>query len=334
MDILVAMGIGVLLGRFIVPSRFKRALELAQTVCTGLLILTMGISLGHDDSLLASVGTLGIQGLLFCLLPTGCSIACVYVLTERLMPGARTESDAGARAERYTLAWEADGEADARSNASAGKGSASPLKLFVAAFAEPLVIVAFVALAMGVAAGIWCRGVAAFDALVAASDAILYLLMALVGMSVGAHRGLLASIRRDHVKTLVIPLGVMAGSLVGGAVASLICGFTVRSGMAVASGLGWYSLAGVTIEGMAGAQLGAVAFLSSLMRELFSFFLIPLIARHLNYYACIAAAGATSEDTTLPMMIRYTDERCVVFSLVNGIICSTFVPILITVLLS
>ncbi len=158
--------------------------------------------------------------------------------------------------------------------------------------------------------------------------------MALVGMSVGAHRGLLASIRRDHVKTLVIPLGVMAGSLVGGALASLTCGFTVRSGMAVASGLGWYSLAGVTIEGMAGAQLGAVAFLSSLMRELFSFFLIPLIARHLNYYACIAAAGATSEDTTLPMMIRYTDERCVVLSLVNGIICSTFVPILITVLLS
>ncbi|MBM6700674.1 LysO family transporter, partial [Bifidobacterium pullorum subsp. saeculare] len=47
------------------------------------------------------------------------------------------------------------------------------------------------------------------------------------------------------------------------------------------------------------------------------------------YYACIAAGAATSEDTTLPMMIRYTDERTVVFSLVNGIICSTCVPFLL-----
>ena len=69
------------------------------------------------------------------------------------------------------------------------------------------------------------------------------------------------------------------------------------------------------------------------MREIFSFFSIPFLARHLNVYSCIAAAGATSEDTTLPMMIRYTDERTVVFSLVNGIICSTCVPFLIALFL-
>ena len=46
--------------------------------------------------------------------------------------------------------------------------------------------------------------------------------------------------------------------------------------------------------------------------------------------ACIAAAGATSEDTTLPMLIRYTNEETVVFAVLNGIICSTFVPVLIS----
>ena len=76
--------------------------------------------------------------------------------------------------------------------------------------------------------------------------------------------------------------------------------------------------------------LGGIAFLANLMREIASFFCIPWIARHLNGYACIAAAAATSEDTTLPMMIRYTDERCVVYSLINGVICSALVPVLIT----
>ena len=66
-----------------------------------------------------------------------------------------------------------------------------------------------------------------------------------------------------------------------------------------------------------------------LMREIFSFFTIPWISRHLNFYSCIAPAGATSEDTTLPMMIRYTNEETVVISVFNGVICSAAVPVLI-----
>lgn len=50
----------------------------------------------------------------------------------------------------------------------------------------------------------------------------------------------------------------------------------------------------------------------------------------LNYYTCIAPAGATSEDTTLPMMIRYTNEETVVLSVFNGVICSALVPFLIS----
>lgn len=85
---------------------------------------------------------------------------------------------------------------------------------------------------------------------------------------------------------------------------------------------------------LAGAELGSIAFLSNLMRELFSFFIIPFLAAHLGYYTCIAPAGATSEDTTLPVMLKYTNEETVVLSVLNGIICSFFVPILISVCLS
>ena len=56
----------------------------------------------------------------------------------------------------------------------------------------------------------------------------------------------------------------------------------VSYGAAIASGLGWHSLAGVTISNLIDAQMGSIAFMSNLMRELFSFFLIPLLAVRLN----------------------------------------------------
>ena len=83
------------------------------------------------------------------------------------------------------------------------------------------------------------------------------------------------------------------------------------------------------ITNLTNATYGSITFLSNLMREIFSFFCIPLVAKYLNYLTCIAPAGATSEDTTLSMMIKYTNEETVVLSVLNGMICSTLVPILI-----
>lgn len=162
------------------------------------------------------------------------------------------------------------------------------------------------------------------------SDMILYILMFSVGVSIGMHNGILKKIRQYHLKILIIPLGITAGSILGGLLCSLILKLPLNQGAAVASGMGWYSLAGVTISRLGGAELGSIAFMSNLMREFFSFFLIPIIAAKLNYCTCIAPAAATSEDTTLPVLLKYTDEETVVLSVLNGMLCSFFVPILIT----
>ena len=133
------------------------------------------------------------------------------------------------------------------------------------------------------------------------------------------------------MKILIVPLGIIIGSLIGGIVCGMVLKYPIHEAISISGGLGWYSLAGVTIGNLADASVGSVAFLSNLMREIASFVLIPFAAKHLNAYACIAIAGATSEDTTLPMIMRYTDAEAAVFSVVNGVICSTFVPILFSI---
>ncbi len=192
-----------------------------------------------------------------------------------------------------------------------------------------MVLLALAALVLGVAWGSFGPAGTPLDLISDNSDLILYALMFFVGISIGLNKTILQKIREYHIKVFIIPFGIVVGSVAAGVVCSLLTGVGARNGAAIAGGMGWYSLAGVMLTEMAGAQMGSVAFLSNLMREMLSFFSIPWISRHLNYYSCIAPAGVTSEDTTLSMMVRYTSEEVVVMSVFNGIICSAVVPVLI-----
>lgn len=192
-----------------------------------------------------------------------------------------------------------------------------------------MVLLALAALVLGVLWGSFGPVGTPLDLISDNSDLILYALMFFVGISIGLNKTILQKIREYHIKVFIIPFGIVVGSVAAGVVCGLFTGVGARNGAAIAGGMGWYSLAGVMLTEMAGAQMGSVAFLSNLMREMLSFFSIPWISRHLNYYSCIAPAGATSEDTTLSMMVRYTSEEVVVMSVFNGIICSAVVPVLI-----
>ena len=193
-----------------------------------------------------------------------------------------------------------------------------------------MVIFTILALLLGLLYGISDLELELVSAISKNSDLILYLLMFSVGISVGMYRGIVQKIKTYHIRIFLIPLGIILGAMMGGFLCSFFFDMTWRQGTAIASGMGWYSLAGASIGKLGGANLGSIAFLSNLMREIFSFFLIPLIALKLNHYTCIAPAGATSEDTTLPVMLKYTSEETVVLSVLNGMICSFFVPILIS----
>lgn len=166
------------------------------------------------------------------------------------------------------------------------------------------------------------------------TNIILYLLMFSVGISIGMQRGIFSKIKEYHIKIFIIPIGTILGSLLGGVICALLLNMPIGYGTAITSGLGWYSLAGVTIGNLVSAEMGSIAFMSNLMREMFSFLIIPFLAVHLNYYTCIASAGATSEDTTLPLMLKYTNEETVVLSVFHGVICSLMVPVLISLCLS
>ena len=300
MEAIVFMLIGFVTGR-VFPARYKTFNERVQLLCTLVLIFLMGVGLGQRDGFFSGLFNLGVKSFLFFLIPTVLSVAAVYLLTKCFMDGAgeKGRMDAGAR------------RREARNS-------------------DPMVFMALGALILGIGCGAVPILSYLLSPLSTHAEWLLYFLMFSVGISVGLHRGIAAGIRQYHVKILLIPVGIIAGSLAGGILCGLLMDYPVNQAISIAGGLGWYSLAGVSISNLAGAEAGSIAFLSNLMREIGAFFMIPYISRHFNVSTCIAPAAATSEDTTLPMLMRYTNEETVVLSVFNGIICSAAVPVLIS----
>lgn len=157
----------------------------------------------------------------------------------------------------------------------------------------------------------------------------LNILIFFVGIDIGMNKHIFKDLKHHGYMILLIPAAIITGSLAGGVIAGLFFGYDYNISLAVGAGFGWYSLSGILLTKLHSAELGAVAFLTNVFRELIAVISIPLLAKYLNDYSAIAPAGATSMDTTLPLISRYTRPEIVVVSFINGAILSALVPILV-----
>ena len=166
-----------------------------------------------------------------------------------------------------------------------------------------------------------------------ASSYMLLVLLFSVGIDMGLNKEVFTRIKELGFKILLIPFGIVVGSLCGGAITSFLVNLPVKDSLAISAGLGWYSLSGIMITEAGNPVAGTIAFLSNVFREMLTFVVVPFIASHLNYYCAIAPAGATAMDTTLGIISRNTDATVAVLSFVSGVICTLLVPVLVPVFL-
>jgi uncharacterized membrane protein YbjE (DUF340 family) len=163
---------------------------------------------------------------------------------------------------------------------------------------------------------------------------VLYGLLFLIGFGLGGGRQLGSILRQTSWRILLVPLAVALGSLAGAGLFSLLLrDISLAEGAAVGAGLGYYSLSSILIGQLRGETLAAVALLSNILREIGTLLLAPLLARYLGRLAPVAAGGATAMDTTLPVIVQVSGEGYGVIAIVSGILLTTAVPILVTLLL-
>ncbi|MBN1970324.1 MAG: lysine exporter LysO family protein [Candidatus Delongbacteria bacterium] len=162
----------------------------------------------------------------------------------------------------------------------------------------------------------------------------LYLLMFLVGIGVGGDTKSWTILKKFSFKIVLVPIATIIGSLFGGVLLGYFSGlFTIDEALAVSSGLGYYSLSSILITEIRSETLGVIALLSNILRELMTLILTPFFAYAFGKLAPIASGGATSMDTTLPIITRYVGKEYAMISVFSGTVLTLAVPILVPLML-
>lgn len=167
--------------------------------------------------------------------------------------------------------------------------------------------------------------------LMSALDVMIFI----AGIEIGSNRGILKRICNVHsaLLALAIPLAVACGSICGALLLGHIAGLSAYDSLLVGGGLGWYSFSSVVISAMYSTEIGTVAFLANMMREISGFFLIPFLVR-VHKFLALAPSGAATMDSGLPVVIKYTNLHVGMYSFINGLVLTLIVPVLISWLLS
>ncbi len=159
----------------------------------------------------------------------------------------------------------------------------------------------------------------------------LALLMLCVGISVGSDLGALRNLRTLDRRLLLLPLVTIIGSLAGCLLISLFLPWrTIPETLAVGSGFGYYSLSSIFITQYKGAELGTVALLANIAREIITLLGAPLLLKIAGPLAPITAGGATTMDTTLPIITTVSGKDFVILSIYHGFVVDFSVPFLVT----
>ncbi|WP_039056382.1 lysine exporter LysO family protein [Enterobacter sp. Bisph1] len=160
-----------------------------------------------------------------------------------------------------------------------------------------------------------------------ASEYTLIFLLLLVGIQLRNSGMTLKQIVLNR-RGMIIAVVVAISSLAAGAINALILGLPLKTGLAMASGFGWYSLSGILLTESFGPVIGSAAFFNDLARELIAIMLIPGLVRRSRSTA-LGLSGATSMDFTLPVLQRSGGLELVPAAIVHGFILSLLVPLLI-----
>ena len=160
---------------------------------------------------------------------------------------------------------------------------------------------------------------------------VLLLLMFLAGINAGKNKAVLKAAISGGFKIFLLPIACITGTLAGSLVISLvITPLSWSECMAIGSGMGYYSLSSIMISSAKGPDMGSIALMANMIRELMALVLAPFFVRYFGKLAPISAGGATTMDTTLPVILKTSGQEYLIISLANGFCTDLAVPFLVS----
>lgn len=83
--------LGALIAWFLFPPAGLKWVSPALTAVTAVLIFTLGLSLGADESFFSNLASLGVKSVVFALVPMGFSIGAVWLVQRFFLSGGKKD---------------------------------------------------------------------------------------------------------------------------------------------------------------------------------------------------------------------------------------------------
>ncbi len=133
-------------------------------------------------------------------------------------------------------------------------------------------------------------------------------------------------------KIMLVPIGCILGSIIG-AFLSLIFthGLNLKDLIMLSQGYGFYSMTGIVVTELRNAELGSIALMNDLFREIIAILFMYAIGWRYPRSA-ISSAAATAMDVTLPMVKQACGNEFIPHAMVSGFILSVLAPIAVSIL--
>ena len=281
-----------------------------------LLLFLLGIEVGSNEMIVRSLPTLGVEALLLSSAATlGC---CVLAWMLWRVPKNNTVQ---VNAKKET-------SADKEGNPAEKEGlQGSSLIRGLKVMKGSLIVVGF--FVIGLLGGIvkmvpsWLLdGDVSFVALCG--------LLLFVGLGIGLNPEMKKEVRSLSPRMALLPVVTIIGSWLGALLIWTVLHRTLSDCMAINSGFAYYSLSSIFITEYRGAELGTIALLANICREILTLLCAPLLAKYFGKLAPISVGGATTMDTTLPIITRYSGESFIIVSIFHGFCVDFSVPFLVT----
>ncbi|MGM0601809.1 MAG: lysine exporter LysO family protein [Bacillota bacterium] len=270
----------------------------------GLIVLltSMGTNLGSSDEIVHQLGKIGLQSFIFAAASIGFSLGFLILFSKKL------------NFDNFLLTGKEETVEETSEGSMTG--------------------MIFSSVIIGILAGYFWLPESFYIFVEPITNYSLAVLLFGVGINIGASREVLNDLRLMGWQILLIPVIIAVGSLAGTLLTGMIMGYPGNQAAAVGAGFGWYSLSGVLLSELHSAQLGSVAFLSNVFRELLTVLILPFVAKYFGRMATIAPGGATTMDVTLPLVKQSGGEAVVIPAFISGVVLTALVPVLVPFLIN
>jgi len=291
-----------------------------------ILVLIMGLRMGVNEQVTSNLGTIGVQSLIITVFAVAGSM--IFITGVRKIMSMDKYGNLKTKAELK----------DAIDDTAAEDHADEKQKLSKSDIQSTCIILGLVVVGMlagyFIIAGMMPQILDEFDVISGHSLTVfLCCLLFCVGFDLGMQGTVISSIKEVGVRALAFPFAAVVGSIVIGTAASMFFGFTMREGVAISAGFGWYTYA-PTVIASAGSEYmvaSAVSFMHNVIREVSGIVLIPILAKKIGYLEMTGIPGVAAMDVCMPIVERSCRHDTVVYSFAVGllmcIVTSLLVPL-------